>query len=111
MSKGYGLSVDDIDNSCPSDLQPYAESYKLERKIKDTEAWTEWGNYGLSAILIALEKCLAGSKAKLKYFSHPIMSESEVSNGNKESNEECAIYEMKHRIKLLRESGLPESPD
>lgn len=29
----------------------------------------------------------------------------------KESNEEIAIWEMKQRIKALREQGLPESPD
>ncbi len=31
-------------------------------------------------------------------------------NGNKESNEEIAVFEMRKRINLLRKQGLPEGP-
>ncbi len=35
-------------------------------------AW--WGNYGLSAVSVALEHCLAGNKAKSNYIEKPILS-------------------------------------
>ncbi len=113
VSKGYGLTVPEIDESCPTDLQPYADAHVLERKEKDAEAWIQWGAYGLSAVGTAIERNLAGKKARSKYLEHPILDKykENSNNGNAESNEECAVYEMKQRINLLRQSGLPEGPD
>lgn len=34
----------------------------------------------------------------------------EKGNGNAESSEEIAVYEMKKRINLLKKQGLPEGP-
>ncbi len=113
VSKGYGLTVPEIDASCPTDLQPYADAYMLERRQRDAEAWMQWGSYGLSAVTTAIEHNLAGKKAKSEYVKRP-MSEKMLGasdNTNVESNEECAVYEMKQRINLLRQAGLPEGPD
>lgn len=113
VSKGYGLTVPEIDSSCPTDLQPYADAYILERKQRDTEAWMQWGAYGLSAIGTAIERNLAGKKSRSQYTKHPVMGRfmGSSENTNAESSEECAVYEMKQRINLLRQSGLPEGPD
>lgn len=113
VTKGYGFTAEDIDNSCPADLKPYEKAYVLEQKQKDAQMWLWWGNYGLGATLVAIERCLAGQKAKAEYLKKPLLSEDILSesNTNKESNEEVAVYEMKQRINLLRQSGLPESPD
>lgn len=111
-TKGYGWSVADIDESCPADLQPYASAYMLERKYRDMEAWMQWGAYGLSAVATAIEHNLAGKKAKSKYVKHPVIGKDlDGSNRNVESDEECAVYEMKQRIRSLEMSGLPQSPD
>lgn len=113
VTKGYGLTAEDIDNSCPTDLKPYEKACVLEQKQKDAQMWLWWGNYGLDAIRVAVERCFAGQKAKAEYPKKPLLSEDTLneSNTNKESNEEVAVYEMKQRINLLRQSGLPESPD
>ena len=113
VSKGYGLTVSEIDESCPTDLQPYAEANMLERKHRDVEAWMQWGSYGLSAVGVAIERNLAGKKSRAKYIEHPVLDKYKDSsdNGNVESNEECAVYEMKQRSNLLRQAGLPEGPD
>lgn len=46
-----------------------------EEKIKRDDylqhVW--WGNYGLSAISVAVEHCLAGGKAKSKYIEKPVL--------------------------------------
>lgn len=71
VTKGYGLTVQDIDESCPADLEPYAEVYKLEEKKADERMWT-MGIYVMSAVQTAIEKNLAGRKAKSEYMKEPI---------------------------------------
>lgn len=111
VTKGYGLTVHDIDWSCPADLEPYAKAHKQETLENDSLMHAWWGRYGLSAVSVAVEHCLAGKKAKSKYIEKPILQETEkMHSGYKESNEEVAVFEMKQRTKLLRQSGLPESP-
>lgn len=73
--------------------------------------WAWIGNYGLSALATAIEHNFA-KHPKSKYVEKPMLQrELPSANGNTESREECAVFEMKQRIKLLRERGLPESPD
>lgn len=111
-TKGYGLSVDDIDWSSPADMKPYLKAHEEELKEKDYLSWIQ-GQYTLSAVSVAVERCLAGRKAKSQYIKKPIlqdMLEETKGNGYKESQEEVAIFEMKQRINLLRQNGLPESP-
>lgn len=111
-TKGYGFSVEDIDMSCPADLEPYSKAYMLEQKETDSNMWAWWGTYGLSATLTAIDRALNGNKARAKYVEQPL-SNFEHLNSDKysESHEECARYEMEQRINLLRQSGLPEGPD
>lgn len=111
VTKGYGIFTEYINDSCPADLQPYADAYILARKERDIEAWMQWGSYGLSALTVAIERNLAGSKAKNKYIEHPALYDKTENSEYSESKEECAVYEMKQRINLLRQQGLPESPD
>lgn len=74
VTKGYGFTVDDIDWSCPADLEPYAKAHKIEQRENDTIAWLYGGNYLLSAFSVALEHCLAGDEAKSEYMKESIMS-------------------------------------
>lgn len=70
-TKGYGLSVDDIDWSSPADMKPYLKAHEEELKEKDYLAWL-FNQYTLSAISVAVEHCLAGRKARSKYIKEPI---------------------------------------
>ena len=79
--------------------------------MRDEEMWMWWGNYGISALMFSIEHCFSGQKARLEYIKKPVLSEeAKEKNGYKESQEEVAVFEMKQRMKLLREKGLPESP-
>lgn len=42
-----------------------------------------FGTYGLSAVSVAVEHCLAGRKAKSKYIEKPVLSEIQERNSNK----------------------------
>lgn len=85
-TKGYGLSVDDIDWSCPADMEPYLKAHKEELKEKDYLAWIQ-GQYTLSAVSVAVEHCLAGRKAKSKYIKKPLLQELEEKNKSMTENE------------------------
>ena len=73
VTKGYGFTVDDIDWSSPADLKPYEKAHKLEMIEQDNLIYTWCGNYIMSAVSVAIEHCLAGKKAKLKYLKEPTL--------------------------------------
>lgn len=74
VTKGYGFRVEEINMSCPADLQPYADCYVLQRKQADEDNWT-LGLYIQSAVSVAVEHNFAGKKAKSKYVKQPFMQE------------------------------------
>lgn len=47
-----------------------------------------FGTYGLSAVSVAVEHCLAGRKAKSKYIEKPVLSEIQERKTNKELTED-----------------------
>lgn len=75
VTKGYGLSLHDIDWSCPSEMDVYIKAYQMEREEKDALVYAWIGSYGISALTFAIEHCLAGRKAKAKYIDKPIMKD------------------------------------
>lgn len=76
VTKGYGLSAEDIDMSSPADMTPYLKAHGEELKEKDRLAWLS-NQYTLSAVSVAIEHCLSGKKAKLKYIEKPFLQEVE----------------------------------
>lgn len=111
MAFAMSISVEEFKHMTPYKLECCLKGHIMNRQMRDEEMWLWFGNYGLSAVSVALEHCLAGRKAKSKYIEQPIFFEEETkSNGYKESQEEVAVFEMKQRIELLRKQGLPESP-
>lgn len=70
-TKGYGFTVDDIDWSCPADLEPYAKAYELEIQHQDSQMYM-MGMYNLSAVTVAVERNLAGGKSRAKYLEKPM---------------------------------------
>lgn len=70
-TKGYGLSVDDIDWSSPADMKPYLKAHKEELKECDYMSWIQ-GQYTLSAVMNAIERSFA-KHARGKYVEKPIL--------------------------------------
>ena len=99
VTKGYGFSIDEIDWACPADLEPYVQAHKMEQKENDSMAWLYCGNYVLSAISVALEHCLAGSKAKSEYIKEPAM----MKLGEYDGLTQAEIDERELRKMLLAE--------
>lgn len=104
VTKGYGLTVDDIDQSCPTDLEPYAIAYKEQMNVSDAQNW-QLGQYILASIESVFSK-------NAKYPKKPMfqIASGIAESGCKEGQEEVAVFEMKQRTKMLEKSGLMQSP-
>lgn len=96
--------------SYPKELEPYDRAYKMKLIEQDRLQHMWWGNYGVSALIVAIDTCF-NKNSKAEFVKEPLLSDvSENKTSYKESNEEIAVFEMKQRIKLLEKQGLPQSP-
>ena len=75
-----GVSKDEFMHSTPKVLRAYDEAHKIKIKELDSLAWQFCGNYVMSAVMVSVEKCFAGRKARLKYIDKPVMKELEQEN-------------------------------
>lgn len=114
VTKGYGFSVEDIDWSCPADLEPYAKAHKLEVMENDSIAHAVCGSYVLSAVSVAVEHCLAGRKARSEYIKEPIMSKAFENDGLTEEQvtekeiKKAILTEQRFMARAINR-GLPET--
>lgn len=97
-TKGYGLSIEDIDMSSPADMKPYLKAHKEELKEKDYLSWL-FNQYTLSAVSVAIEHCLSGKKAKSEYIKEPILSKAFENDGLTEMQ----IWEKEAKKAILAE--------
>lgn len=75
-----GVSWERFMDSCPKELEPYDIAYKKRLREQDYLQYLWWGKYGVSAVYVAVEHCLAGKKAKSKYVDKPVLKEMEEQN-------------------------------
>ena len=65
----------------PNELRAFYKAYKNKKKIKDEEMWKWWGNYGISALIVAIDKCFGGKKSNAEYIKEPILSKTFENDG------------------------------
>lgn len=75
----------------PTKLEPFTEAFNNEQKMLDYHMWM-MGIYVQDAVMVAVEKNLAGKKSKAKYFEKPLMEQQEEKNGDN------LTQEQKHNI-------------
>lgn len=61
----------------PKTLKAHHKAFTIKEKHMDEFIWSVCGNYVLSAVAVAVENCLAGKKAKLKFIEKPLYRVSE----------------------------------
>lgn len=100
--------------SCPKDLYPYDKAHEL--KLKEQDEWQHmwWGNYGISALIVAIDSCSNGESAKSEYIKSPIMAKmfEEEYMTEKETEEreiKKAIEIEKQWMARSMNKGLPET--
>lgn len=113
ITKGYGISIKEIDMSCPSDLEPYAKAHKMQLQEQDRMLHM-MGMYVLSATSVAIEHNFAGKKVKQEYVKEPFLSKSVENDGLTE--EEIQEKEIRKAILIEQQymtmavnKGLPET--
>lgn len=82
VTRGYGITVDDINWGCPTDFEPYIKAYKQQEKKKDEEMWMQ-GLYVYNAFQTVMENFgdgLSGKRGNSKYIKKPFM-QSEKADG------------------------------
>lgn len=101
-------------DSCPKELEPYDIAHKKKIMEQDMLQHSWWGNYGISALIVAIDSCFNGKKAKTKYIKEPLASKAFENDGLTEDE----IYEKELRKTLMAEEqwimagkqkGLPET--
>jgi len=74
VTKGYCLTIKDIENSNPREMKAYEDAFALSQKLIDRNSWN-MGNYMTSAVSVALDHAFNGKKAKSKYVERPLLEE------------------------------------
>lgn len=82
----------------------------MKQQMHDEEMWMWWGSYGLSAVSVSVERCLAGKKSKSKYIEKPVMSDLFVSEEERfEIELKEALLAEEQWIAVGKRKGLPET--
>lgn len=76
MTKGYGLSVKDINTSTFDELNPYVQADKEREKAIDLQQWRN-GMYMVSAVSVAIDRCFNGKKSKAEYLKESFTAHAE----------------------------------
>ena len=68
-------------DSCPKELEPFDKAHKKKIEEQDVLQHLWWGNYGVSALIVAIDRCFSGKKSKAKYIKEPILSKTYEDDG------------------------------
>ena len=68
-------------DSCPKELEPFDKAHKKKIEEQDMLQHLWWGNYGVSALIVAIDRCFSGKKSKAKYIKEPILSKTFENDG------------------------------
>lgn len=98
----------------PNELSAFYKAYKQKEQREDEKMWSWFGNYGISAFLVALDISHNGRNASVKYVEKPIYTKLHENDGLTE--EEIAEKEMLKAIEIeeqwimaSKQRGLPET--
>jgi hypothetical protein len=97
VTKGYGITVDDINWMCPADLEPYAKAHMMELKEKDMYIHAVYGNYAISSFITSFDICLNGKKAKTEYIKDLITNQRNAELTEEEKQKEVDLFFAKHK--------------
>lgn len=105
-----GVPHDTFMHLVPNELRAYYKSYKQKQRIRDEEMWTWWGNYGISALIVAINSCFS-KNPKAEYIKEPLMSKAFglTEEELQEREMKKAILAEEQWIMASKNNGLPET--
>lgn len=97
-------------DSCPKELEPFEAAHKAKILEQDELQYMWWKNYGISALMFAVDHCLNGKKARTEFLEEPILSKTfKESKNTYEKELDMALIAEKQWIASARKNGLPET--
>lgn len=99
VTKGYGLTTEDIDSSCPADLKPYEKAYMLEQENRDMQMWAWIGTYAQRTIVCAVDSMFNKGKAGTEYFEKPIFGK-QTKEDKELTKDEVKKLRLQHRLDM-----------
>ena len=101
-------------DSCPKELEPYNKAHKMKMAEQDNLQYTWWGSYGISALIVAIDRCFSGKKSKAEYIKEPILSKTFENDGLTEEEIQekelrKALFAEEQWIIAGKQKGLPET--
>ena len=93
MTKGYGITVEEIDWSCPADLEPYAKAKKLEMRQIDSymHSMGFYNNMAFGVVMAQFGAGLSGKKSDAKYIERPLMQNEGMGEELSEKEKQRAV--------------------
>ena len=76
-----GVTYERFMDSCPKQLEPYVKAHNNKIMEEDYLQHLWFGNYGLSALIVAIDRCFRGKKSKFEYIKEPILSKTFENDG------------------------------
>ena len=67
-------------DSCPKELEPYNKAHKMKIEEQDSLQYKWWGNYGISALIVAIDRCFS-NKPSAEYIKEAILSQTFKDDG------------------------------
>lgn len=101
-------------DSCPKELEPYDKAHNIQIAEQDNLQHMWWGTYGISALIVAIDKCFGGKKSKAEYTKEPILSKTFENEGLteeeiRERELRKALFAEEQWIIAGKQKGLPET--
>lgn len=109
-ANAMGVSWQEFWKMNPHIIKLIAKGYEEKIKEQDYLAWLH-NQYTLSAVLVAVEHCLAGKKAKSEYIKKPILSKNkgpETEDITEEDIQKAILTEQQYMAMAINK-GLPET--
>ena len=61
-------------DSCPKELEPYNRAHRKQIEEQDELQYLWWANYGISAFMVAIDRCFNGQNAKREFTKETVTS-------------------------------------
>lgn len=96
-----GIAWDKFWHMNPRIIKLIAKGYQEEQKIRDREMWSWLGNYGISALVFAIDHCFS-KKAKSEYIDKPVSDRAEKEAFKEMTEEERIQAERNKQYMVLK---------
>lgn len=109
-----GVTYERFMDSCPKELESFVKAHKNKIMEQDMLQHLWWGHYGISALTVAIDKCLNGKDARAEYTKEVIFQKIFENDGLTEDEiyekELCkALNAEEQWILTGKQKGLPET--